>query len=133
MILRPKWLECWPGHVTLVEPSVGSTFGAPDASLVADRFPPGWVEFKAMDEDGWFVMRPEQRMWAKDFLRHSNRAALVIMDNEGFYITHIREVVASSYQPQYHAPSLRSHYRKVAWASIQERNLDRMLEVTYAS
>ena len=129
--LRPLWLSQWPGHVTLVEPSIGSTFGAPDASLVADYFTPGWVEFKAMDKEGWFKMRPEQRAWARDFMKHSRRCALVIMDSEGFYIAHAREVL--SYKPLYHGPSLSSLWGKILWSDIHKKNLPKFLELCYVA
>src|SRR5688572_5144710 len=110
--LRSLWLAEWPGHATLVEPSIGSTFGAPDASLVAHNFAPGWVEFKAMDTDGWFKVRPDQRAWAREFVKFSPRIALVIMDDEGFYICHAKEVL-HKYQPHYMAPSLNSICGKI--------------------
>src|SRR5690349_11379619 len=90
---RKPWLDEWPGHVSLVEPSLGSTAGIPDAHLVAQRFPPGWVEFKALDHEGAFKLEPSQRLWGKDFVRYSNRCAYVVLDPKGFQTFSLRDIL----------------------------------------
>jgi hypothetical protein len=133
IVLRQKWLEDWPGHATLIEPTIGSTAGAPDASLVAKSFEPGWVEFKALDPDGLFKMEPSQRLWMRDFIRSSSRCAIVAMDNLGFFTIPIWEVLRLGYQPTYHAPSLPSIVGWVTWEELPRRDLPKLLELTYVA
>jgi hypothetical protein len=49
--LRARWLAEWAGMVTCIEPSIGSTFGAPDVHLVNETV------------DG-FVVLGQQGFWA---------------------------------------------------------------------
>jgi hypothetical protein len=130
---RPDWLAEWPGHVSLIEPSIGSTFGVPDVSLVARGFDPGWNEFKWMDEDGRFVLRPEQRAWMRDFIRHSSRCAITVMNELGFLTIPIREVLRGPYQSSYSAPSLPSIVGWIEWKDIHLKELPKLLELTYVS
>ena len=82
---RSGWLDDWPGRFWLVEPTIGSTFGIPDTHVVATNFAPGWVEFKAIDDNGQFKVRPAQRLFFKTFCQYSTRAAVIVLDGQGFW------------------------------------------------
>lgn len=83
LLLRPKWLDEWDGIYSLIEPSIGSTAGVPDAHLIGQGFLPGWVEFKALDEKREFKLRPAQRRWMLDHLPFTRRIAVVLLEEEG--------------------------------------------------
>jgi hypothetical protein len=84
---RRDWLRLWPGWHTLIEPTIGSTPGAPDVHLVSSDppFPPGWVEFKALDGSGLFQMRREQVFWARNYCAFDRRAALVVLGRDNWW------------------------------------------------
>lgn len=130
LALRPLWLAEWPGHATLVEPTLGSDAGVPDVSLVARSFHPGWVEFKALDQEGCVSLEPTQRLWMRQFLKHSSRCAVVSMDKEGFYITHAKWFLIGQFQKGYCVPSLPSS-GKVRWREVHNIDLPKALEGCY--
>ena len=96
---RSSWLSDWQGEYWLVEPSVGASYGLPDAHLVDQSFAPAWVEFKALDGDGFFKMRPAQRLFFKRFTKHSDRACVVVLDGKGFWVIPGRSIAASQIAP----------------------------------
>jgi hypothetical protein len=132
ILLRPKWLAAWPGQYTLIEPSIGSTAGAPDAFLVSCDFPPGWVEFKALDEFGMFHLRPAQRSWAREFLSYSSRVALCVMDKTGWHLLSMRRIVAAPFQRNYHLAKFSAEDRMLRWERTASVNLPSLLERVYA-
>lgn len=88
--LRKLWLDHWPGHITLVEHSFGSTPGTPDA--FAAYYGSGllhpvasWVEFKVADEKGCFELTSHQPIWHRAYNRFASNAFFVVMDREGFW------------------------------------------------
>ena len=90
--LRPQWLSHWHGHITLVEPTIGSTNGAPDAHLSWDDTSL-WVEFKVAEDDGSFLIRPQQRLWHRSYIKHSSDSWVVVMDKEGFWMVSARKAL----------------------------------------
>lgn len=83
---RKKWLAFWLGHVTKVEPAIGSTIGAPDVILENAPFYT-WVEFKVADDEGNFCVRTPQVRWHAKYLQAGNKTALfVVMDKEGWWL-----------------------------------------------
>ena len=134
LLLRPKWLEKWPGFASLIEPSIGSTSGVPDVHLVADEFLPGWVEFKALEgeDSNLFKIRPEQKAWMRDYLPFDKRVALCLMDKKGWCLLPVSDIVQASWQRQYvlDRSSLPSPF--VPWEDSSGVGHITMLEVAYA-
>lgn len=96
--LRAIWLSHWEGHVSRIEPAVGSSFGFPD-TLLAAKQDMGLVEFKAADKSTAIEFRPAQRAWARSFLPHCPKAAVVALDDEGFWCfsySHVPDLVGAN-------------------------------------
>jgi hypothetical protein len=133
---RKRWLAEWPGHITCVEPTIGSTDGAPDVMLACRsslcHFDPGWVEFKWI-EDGSVKLEASQRFWMRQFLRHSNRVAVVSMDRDGFYIHPAKEFLLGSLKPSYAVASLPSPLPKQWWDRAHTLDLPKLVEMVYVS
>jgi hypothetical protein len=91
--LRKRFLEAWPGHVTLVEPGTfGATPGAPDASLACATSRP-WVEFKVADAQGFFKLERAQPGWHNAYNEHRHDAYFVIMTDLAIWIARSRRVM----------------------------------------
>jgi hypothetical protein len=83
--LRSRWLSQWCGMVTCIEPSIGSTFGAPDvhvANVVVD----GFIEFKVLETGGTFKIRQNQRIWHAKYQRIRPNSAFCILCQQGFWL-----------------------------------------------
>jgi hypothetical protein len=83
--LRSRWLSQWCGMVTRIEPSTGSTFGAPDVH-VANASVAGFVEFKVVEAGGTFSIRQNQRLWHAKYQRISPNSAFCIVCQQGFWM-----------------------------------------------
>lgn len=82
--LRKRWISAWPGSVSLIEPTIGSTPGFPDAFCMC-RKEAGLVEFKVIDDDCVFELEPSQRLWLIENIPHYRRVIIVCMNEGGFY------------------------------------------------
>ena len=96
--LRKPWLRAWPGQVSLVEPSLGSTPGVPDTwvSYHGERLHlEGWVEFKLREPNGSFQIRPKQRLWHREYLDGGGHcAAFCVVSDKGFCLIPSRRGLA---------------------------------------
>lgn len=131
LLLRPRWLREWPGHFSLIEFGLGSSSGVPDAHLVAKGFPPGWVEFKAVNGEGLFKLRPQQRLWTREFLPYCSRVACVVLSDLGWWTFPGREVALG--QARFLDPwQLSSPVAFTKWEAISPALLLSQLERVYA-
>jgi hypothetical protein len=71
--------------VNRIEPAVGSTSGIPDTLLVRQELL-HFVEFKSLEGDGLFTIRPTQRLWHKAFCQHSEASSFCIVNQEGWWM-----------------------------------------------
>lgn len=113
--LRKDWLAGWLGHVTRVEPTIGSTNGAPDVHLAWDGMT-CWVEFKIADEHGNFALLADQRLWHRAYCAHSRNAIVCPMDKEGFWLIPSRRVIAPDAPQNTYALDA----KKVKWSLLKE-------------
>ena len=110
--LRSSWLNIWPGEVSLIEPSKGSTPGFPDA-FAASNGHAGLIEFKALDSDCHFLLEPSQRLWLLKNLPYYPRVAIVCLDREGFYTVPARAFTQKGMGLRHHG----CYGRQVKWTS----------------
>lgn len=134
LLLRPKWLACWEGHVSFIEPSIGSSAGVPDVHLIDHGFDPGWVEFKALDGHGTFKLKPEQRGWMRSYSVFSSRCAVVVMDALGFYTIPMRPFLERDYRRFYSPHDLLPGplYPYMKWEGLRKAHLIISLREAYA-
>lgn len=71
--------------VNRIEPATGSTYGLPDVLLVRGDLI-HFVEFKALEADGLFSIRPKQRLWHKEFVQQSEASSFCIVNREGWWM-----------------------------------------------
>lgn len=83
--LRARWLSQWSGMVTCIEPTIGSTFGAPDVHL-ANAAVDGFVEFKVLEAGGTFKIRQNQRIWHAKYQRIRSNSGFCIVCQQGFWM-----------------------------------------------
>ena len=83
--LRARWLANFTGLVTRIEPTVGSTAGAPDVHLTNAAID-GWVEFKIVEACGTYVIRPSQLVWHSKYSSIRNNSCFCIMCPQGFWL-----------------------------------------------
>lgn len=83
--LRAKWLSSFSGMVTCIEPSTGSTFGAPDTHLV-NASVDGFIEFKMIEVGGTFLMRQNQRIWHMKYQKYRPNSGFCILSPQGFWL-----------------------------------------------
>jgi hypothetical protein len=82
--LRARWLAEWAGMVTCIEPSIGSTFGAPDVHLVNETVD-GFAEFKVVEAEGTFDIRKNQRLWHLRYQKYKPNSCFVVLCQQGFW------------------------------------------------
>jgi hypothetical protein len=90
--LRARWLSQWSGMVTCIEPTTGSTFGAPDVH-VANAAVDGFIEFKVLDEGGTFMMRQNQRIWHAKYQKLRANSGFCILCQQGFWMMQSRQAL----------------------------------------
>lgn len=83
--LRARWLSQWSGMVTRIEPTIGSTFGAPDVH-VGNAAVDGFIEFKVLETGGTFRIRQNQRIWHAKYQRIRANSGFCILCQQGFWI-----------------------------------------------
>ncbi len=87
LYLRKPILDMWEGHVSCIEPAIGSTGGVPDCYL-AEHPIGGWVEFKVANDKGDFKLEPSQRLWLRSSRAHIDNVAICALDKEGIWLFH---------------------------------------------
>jgi hypothetical protein len=83
--LRARWLSHWCGMVTRIEPTTGSTLGAPDVHL-ANESVDGFLEFKIVEPGGTFDIRQNQVVWHSRYVDFKSNSGFCVMCPQGFWM-----------------------------------------------